>query len=71
MRVSAEKATNPLRMNGFRIQVEIPQEMSDQYYRSIEDTVRHCLIHNTLLNAPSILLKILDSRRCEQPQIGP
>lgn len=62
VRVSAAKATNPPRMNDFRIQVEIPQEISDQHCKSIEDTVRHCLIHNTLLNAPSILLKILDSR---------
>lgn len=61
IRVSAEKVTNPPRMNDFRVQVEIQQEISDQHRKSIEETVRHCLIHNTLLNAPSISLKILNS----------
>ena len=58
VRVSAEKAQNPPRLNNFRIQVEIPSEISDQHNDGLNEAVRHCLIHNTLLNPPSISLEI-------------
>ena len=58
VRVSAEKATNPPRLNEFHIQVEIPSAISDQQTAGIDEAIRHCLIHNTLLNPPSISLKI-------------
>jgi len=58
IRVSAEKAQNPARLNNFRIQVEIPSGISDQHNQGLNEAVRHCLIHNTLLNRPSISLEI-------------
>jgi putative redox protein len=58
VRVSAEKAQNPARLNNFRIQVEIPSGISDQHSRGIDEAVRRCLIHNTLLNPPSISLEV-------------
>jgi putative redox protein len=58
VRVSAEKVTNPPRMNDFRIQVEIPSGVGDQHRTGILEAVRHCLIHNTLLNPPSISLEV-------------
>jgi putative redox protein len=58
VRVSAEKATNPPRLSEFRIQLEIPARINDQHYKAIEEAVRHCLIHNTLLNSPSISLSV-------------
>jgi|SRR5215472_8326518 len=58
IRVSAEKAQNPARLNNFRIHVEIPVEISDQHLAGIEEAVRHCLIHNTLLNPPRISLEV-------------
>ncbi|HEY6389107.1 MAG TPA: OsmC family protein [Candidatus Acidoferrum sp.] len=58
VRVSAEKATNPPRLNDFQIQIEIPPGISDQHSAGIEAAVRHCLIHNTLVNPPSISLEI-------------
>lgn len=58
VRVSAEKATNPPRLNDFHIEVEIPSAISDQHSAGIEEAVRHCLIHNTLLDPPSISLEI-------------
>src|SRR5215813_6243806 len=48
VRVSAEKAQNPPRLDDFRIQVEIPSGISGQHGPGIEEAVRHCLIHNTL-----------------------
>lgn len=61
VRVSAEKAANPPRMNDFRIQVELPSRIGDEHSAGIEESVRHCLIHNTLLNPPNISLQIKHS----------
>ena len=58
VRVSAEKATNPPRLSDFHIQVEIPPGVSHQHRQGIDDAVRHCLIHNTLLNPPKMTLEI-------------
>jgi uncharacterized OsmC-like protein len=52
--VSAEKAKNPPRMDDFQIEVEIPAALSDEHRAGVEEAIRHCLIHNTLLHAPSI-----------------
>jgi uncharacterized OsmC-like protein len=56
--VSAEKAKAPARMEDFRVTVEVPAEFSDDHKRGIEETVHHCLIHNTLLNPPRISLEV-------------
>jgi len=61
VRVSADKAQNPARLNNFRIEVEIPSGINDHHRESIKETVHHCLIHNTLLNPPSISLEIKSS----------
>ncbi len=58
VRVSAEKAQNPARLNNFRIQVAIPLGISDQHHKGIEEAVRRCLIHNSWLNPPSISLEV-------------
>ena len=58
VRGSAEKAQNPPRMDDFRIEVEIPSALNDQHRVGIEEAIRHCLIHNTLLNAPRISLAV-------------
>lgn len=58
VRVSAEKAQNPARLNNFRIRVEIPTGISDEHQGGIAEAVRHCLIHQTLLNPPSITLAV-------------
>src|SRR6266700_473444 len=61
VRVSAEKAANPPRLNNFCIKVEIPTGIDAQHSAGIEEAVRHCLIHNTLLTPPSISLEIRPS----------
>jgi putative redox protein len=58
VRVSAEKAANPARLSDFIIQIQLPSELDDQHLAGIEGAVRHCLIHNTLLNAPRISLQV-------------
>ena len=56
--VFAEKAKNPPRLDDFQIEVEVPVALSEEHRLGIEDAVRHCLIHNTLLHAPRISLAI-------------
>ena len=56
--VSADKVTNPPRMDNFQIKVIPPVELSAEQKAGVEQAVHHCLIHNTLLNPPSISLEI-------------
>lgn len=58
VRVTAEKAKAPARLDNFQIEIEIPVELSEQHRKGVEDAVHHCLIHNTLLNPPKITLGI-------------
>lgn len=60
VRVSAEKAQNPPRLSEFRIEIELPPDLPDGHREGIERAVRHCLIHNTLLNPPNISIQLHD-----------
>lgn len=58
VRVTAEKAKNPARLENFNIELEVPLEFTEEHRAGIETSVKHCLIHNTLLNPPKISLEI-------------
>ena len=58
VRVTAEKAKNPARLDNFRITLEVPLELSPEQQAGVEEAVHHCLIHNTLLNPPRINLEV-------------
>ena len=58
VRVTAEKAKAPPRLEDFRITVEVPAEFSDDHKRGIEEAVHQCLIHTTLLSPPKIRLEV-------------
>jgi uncharacterized OsmC-like protein len=53
IRVSAEKATQPARIGSFRIEVIAPA-LDPRHEEGILRAVKHCLVHNTLLNTPAI-----------------
>ena len=53
IKVSAEKATHPARLGQFRIEVIVPG-LEPQHEAGVLRSVKVCLIHNTLLNAPVI-----------------
>jgi putative redox protein len=53
VKVSAEKATQPARLGQFKIEVVAPG-LDAQHEAGVLRAVKACLIHNTLLNAPSI-----------------
>ncbi|HYL83102.1 MAG TPA: OsmC family protein [Candidatus Angelobacter sp.] len=58
VRVTAEKAKDPARLDNFRIALDVPCELSQDHLRGIEQSVHHCLIHNTLLYPPKISIEI-------------
>ena len=59
VRVTADKAKDPARLDNFRIEVEVPAELTAEHRKGVSESVHHCLIHNTLLHAPKISLEVL------------
>jgi uncharacterized OsmC-like protein len=58
VRVTAEKAKDPARVDNFCIEVETPVELPEQHRMGVERAVHHCLIHNTLLHPPQIQIEV-------------
>lgn len=58
VKVTAEKAKNPARLDNFRIEVDVPIELSEGHRKGVEEAVHRCLIHNTLLHPPTIALEV-------------
>jgi len=58
VRVSAEKAKNPARLDNFKIEVEVPAGLSEEHVKGVEEAVHRCLIHNTLLHPPKMELAV-------------
>lgn len=54
VRVTAEKAKNPARLDEFKIEVDAPAGLSEEHIKGVEEAVHRCLIHNTLLHPPKI-----------------
>jgi uncharacterized OsmC-like protein len=61
VRVTAEKAKNPPRIDNFRIEVDVPAGLSEEHKQGVEGAVHRCLIHNTLLHPPTIALEVRGS----------
>jgi putative redox protein len=53
VRVTAEKATQPARLDSFRIEVAVP-ELDAHHREGVLRAVKACLVHNTLLHPPAI-----------------
>jgi len=58
VRVTAEKAKHPARLDEFRIEVETPVALSEEDQNGVAAAAHRCLIHNTLLNPPHIELAV-------------
>lgn len=58
VRVTAEKAKNPARLDDFKIEVEVTAGLSEEHLKGLEDAVNRCLIHNTLTHPPKIELAV-------------
>jgi len=53
IKVTAEKGTQPARLERFQIEVTAP-DLGPQHQAGLLRAVKACLIHNTLLNTPAI-----------------
>ena len=58
VKVTAEKLKPPARLGNFVIAVDCPVPLTDDQMQAMERSVKHCLVHNTLLNVPAISLEI-------------
>jgi len=58
VRVTAEKAGPPARLDQFKIEVHVPLALSEADRTGMDQAVHHCLIHNTLLHSPSIAIEL-------------
>ena len=57
VRVNAEKALHPARLGSFQIEVQVPG-LDERHREGLERAVKTCLIHNTLLGAPTLEIVI-------------
>jgi len=55
--VTAEKGGHPARLDGFRIEVEVPG-LEEKHRQGVLRSVKACLIHNTLTSVPEIAVEV-------------
>ncbi|HUY80750.1 MAG TPA: OsmC family protein [Acidobacteriaceae bacterium] len=67
--VQAEKLRQPARLGNFVIQVKTPVSLSDDQILAMDRSVHHCLIHQTMLNVPSIEIDILADVPAPEPAL--
>jgi putative redox protein len=58
VRVTAEKASDPVRLDNIRIEVELPLACEERDVAGVDRAVHRCLIHNTLLQPPKMEIAI-------------
>jgi uncharacterized OsmC-like protein len=56
--VAAEKLKQPARLGNFRIHVSCPVTLTEEQSEGLMRSVKHCLIHNTLLAPPEIQIEL-------------
>ena len=60
--VTAEKLKGPARLGNFKIHVEYPVELDQEHTEGLMRSVKHCLIHNTLLAPPEINIELVSAK---------
>ncbi len=56
--MTADKIFGPARLDNFQIEIDAPVGLSEEDLAGMDRAVKHCLIHNTLLNPPTIGIQI-------------
>ena len=54
VRVVADKASAPARLASFHIDIDVPGLQDERHREGVLRAARACLIHNTLLHAPTV-----------------
>jgi putative redox protein len=65
VRVVADKAMNPPRIDNIRIEVEAPVALEERIREGVDRAVHRCLIHNTLMNPPKVEIAVLTPAGCD------
>jgi putative redox protein len=58
VRVVAEKAAGPARLESFRIEINVPGLTDERHLEGVLRAAKACLIHNTLMASPRIELVV-------------
>jgi uncharacterized OsmC-like protein len=56
--VDSDKVKGPARLDNFRLGVHVPAKLEAKHLEGMRHAVEKCLIHNTLLNTPSIATSV-------------
>ena len=59
VRTTAEKVSGPTRLDDIHVELECPGVVEERHRTALVETVRKCLIHNTLLHMPRIRLEFV------------
>jgi putative redox protein len=59
VRTTAEKVKGPPRLDDIHIEIEYSGTLEDRHQKGLLETVRRCLIHNTLLHTPKIRVDLV------------
>ena len=70
VRVSAEKAKQPVRLASFRIEVTAPG-LDERHQAGILRAAKACLIHNTLLGQPAIEVVVKGALAAHPAELAP
>lgn len=65
VKVDAGKATQPARMDNFRILIDVPGLNDDRHREGVIRAAKNCLIHNTMLHTPSIEITLPEAAVAE------
>jgi uncharacterized OsmC-like protein len=58
VKVTAEKVSNPARLDQFVLTIETPSELSEKDAEGVRRSAEKCLVKNTMLMPPSISLLV-------------
>ena len=61
VKVTADKLMQPSRLGNFKVNVICPVSLTEDQNAGIMRAVHRCLIHNTLLSPPEILIELTTS----------
>jgi len=59
--VTAEKLKAPARLGNFHVRVKAPVPLNEEQKEALMRSVHHCLVHNTLMSSPEIVLELENS----------
>jgi putative redox protein len=64
--VTADKLMQPPRLDNFKVNVVCPVSLTEDQSAGMMRAVHRCLIHNTLLAPPEILIELTTSETARQ-----